>query len=75
MVGSCLGGMEANRGKPGALPLHGGTLGRQSLVEVRCCGGGGREAWGDGTSATNAALSVTLPGTLFSALMENSHVH
>lgn len=56
--------------KPGASPLHCWTLGRKSLVEVWCCGCGGREAWGDGSVATNAALGVALPGTFFSALVE-----
>lgn len=62
---------KQTQSKPRASPLHRWALGRQSLVEVRCCGGGWGEAWGDGAGATNAALRVTLPGTLFSALMRN----
>lgn len=50
-------------------PLHRWALGRQSLVEVRCCRGSWGKAWGDGASSTNAALRVALPGTFFSALM------
>lgn len=62
---------KQTQSKPRASPLHRWALGRQSLVEVRCCGGGWGEARGDGAGATNAALCVTLPGTLFSALMRN----
>lgn len=56
-----------------SLPLHGGTFGGKSLVEVGGGWGGWGEARSDWSIATDATFIVALPGTVIAALWVKSY--